>query len=127
LRPGGLLVFIVNGTIMALCTDDDGETPKSPELHTDYFGMHRFDYTNGDDTVEFHLGYGDWIRLLRANDFDIENLIELRPPPGATALYPYVRKGFEEWARRWPSEEAWVSRKRRAHGASPELFSGKHA
>ena len=26
--------------------------------------------------VEFHLGYGDWIRLLRSNGFEIEDLIE---------------------------------------------------
>ena len=27
-------------------------------------------------TVEFHLGHGDWIRLLRANHFEIEDLVE---------------------------------------------------
>lgn len=113
LRPSSLLIFIVNGTIMVMCTGDDEETPESPELHRDYFGMHRFEYADGEGTVEFHLGYGDWIRLLRANGFEVENMIELRPPMGATALYPYVKAGFGDWARRWPSEEVWISRKRR--------------
>jgi len=31
----------------------------------------------GDPGVEFHLGHGDWIRLLRANGFAIEDLVEL--------------------------------------------------
>jgi hypothetical protein len=59
--------------------------------------------------VEFHLGYGDWIRLLRANGFEILDLVELRPPAGATTAYDWVTP---EWARRWPSEEVWKARKR---------------
>ena len=38
--------------------------------------------------VEFHLGYGDWIRLLRANGFEVEDLIELQAP-GRRAAAPY--------------------------------------
>jgi len=59
--------------------------------------------------VEFHLGHGDWIRLLRANGFEITDLIELRPPDGATSTYPWVTA---EWARSWPSEEVWRARRR---------------
>ena len=58
---------------------------------------------------QFHLGHGDWIRLLRANGFDIEDLIELRAPPDATSQYSFVTA---DWARRWPSEEAWKARRR---------------
>jgi hypothetical protein len=59
--------------------------------------------------VEFHLGYGDSIRLLRTNGFDIEDLIEIRPGPGAKTRDPTVPI---EWARRWPCDEVWKVRKR---------------
>jgi hypothetical protein len=59
--------------------------------------------------VEFHLGYGDWIRLLRANAFEVLDLIELRPQPDAVTAYEWVTA---DWARRWPSEEIWKARKR---------------
>jgi hypothetical protein len=70
--------------------------------------MHRFEWPE-EDSVEFHLGYGDWIRLLRANGFEIEDLIELRPGDDAVTRYPFVEI---EWARRWPCEEVWKARKR---------------
>ena len=54
-------------------------------------------------------GHGDMIRLLRASDFDVKDLVELQAPEGATTRYPYVTS---EWARRWPSEEVWIARKR---------------
>jgi hypothetical protein len=70
--------------------------------------MRRFEWPE-EDSVEFHLGYGDWIRLLRASGFDVEDLIELRAPEGATTRFPYISN---EWARRWPSDEVWKARKR---------------
>src|SRR5581483_5092699 len=63
LRPGAELVFLVNGTLSVLCMRDE-EVPPTTELRRPYFGMHRFEWPE-DDSVEFHLGYGDWIRLLR--------------------------------------------------------------
>jgi len=109
LRIGGRLIFLVNGTILVMCMNDS-EDPATSQLRRDYFGMHRFEFADGDGSVEFHLGYGDWIRLLRANGFEVENLIELRPPEGATTSWPFVKL---EWARRWPSEEFWIARKSR--------------
>jgi hypothetical protein len=38
--------------------------------------------------VEFHLSHGDMIRLLRRCGLEVEDLIELRPEPGATASHP---------------------------------------
>ncbi|MDA4111927.1 MAG: class I SAM-dependent methyltransferase [Thaumarchaeota archaeon] len=111
LRPNGQLIFLVNGTILMLCMIEDGNKPATPQIVRSYFGMHRFEWNDGDDSVEFHLGYGDWIRLLRKNNFEIENLIELRPSEGATTTYPFVNL---DWARQWPSEEAWIVRKRGA-------------
>ncbi len=62
----------------------------------------------GHQGVALHLGYGDWIRLHRANGFAIEDLIEVRVPPGATTEYVWADAG---WARRWPIEEVWKARK----------------
>ena len=109
LRPGGRLVFLVNGALLMLCVPDNETDAATPTLLRDYFGMHRFEWP-GDDPpgIEFHLGYGDWIRLLRATGFEVENLVEIRPAEGASTRYPFVTL---EWARRWPSEEIWIARK----------------
>ena len=107
LKPGGQLVFLVNSTFFMLFAEDDENAPAGMTLLRDYFGMHRFEWST-DDSVEFHLGYGDWIDLLRANNFNVERLIHLRAPEGATTRYKFVTA---EWARRWPSEDIWVVRK----------------
>ncbi len=109
LRPGGLLIFLVNGTILFLCMPDEDDVPASPHLLRDYFGTHRFKLPNSGGTIEFHLGFGDWIRLLRRNGFEVEDLIQPQPPRGAATRWTYVK---EDWARRWPSEDIWVARKR---------------
>ena len=49
--------------------------------------MHRFEWPD-DDSVEFHLGHGDMIRLLRGCGLEVEDLLELRPAPDATTRYP---------------------------------------
>jgi len=109
LRPGGRLVFLGNAALLMLCVpDDERDGPAESRLLRPYFGMHRFEWPD-DDSVEFHIGHGDWIRLLRANDFEVEDLIELQPPDDAQTHYPFVTV---EWARRWPSEEIWKARKR---------------
>ena len=93
--------------MMLAMPDADADLPAKEALLRDYFGLHRIDWPD-DNSVEFHLGYGDWIRLLRANGFEIEDLIELRPPEGADSVYEFVTA---DWARRWPSEEVWKARK----------------
>jgi SAM-dependent methyltransferase len=110
LRPGGELAFLVNGALLMLCTpDEEQERPADDRLLRPYFGMHRFEWKS-DDSVEFHLGHGDWIRLLRDSGFDIDRLIELQPSPNARPS----RFNFftTEWARQWPAEEIWKVRKR---------------
>jgi hypothetical protein len=74
----------------------------------DQRGLYRFDWPD-DGNTEFHLSHGDWIRLFRANDLAVEELLELYPPTDAATRYPFVTL---EWARRWPSEEVWRVRKR---------------
>ncbi|MCU0504539.1 MAG: class I SAM-dependent methyltransferase [Chloroflexi bacterium] len=108
LRPGGRLVFLVNGTLLMLASPDDGSVPAADRLLRPYFGMHTFAWPD-DGSVEFHLGYGDMIRLLRSCGFEVEDLRELQAPDGATAPVPHVTPA---WARRWPSEEVWLARKR---------------
>jgi SAM-dependent methyltransferase len=104
LRPGGVLAFNMQTPIMLLCRGTNDE-PLGTGLRRDYFRMHRIE----SDFVEFQLPYGEWIRLLRRHNLIIEDLIELRPPEGATPTFdqyaPY------EWARRWPAEHIWKARK----------------
>jgi SAM-dependent methyltransferase len=108
LRPGGRLVFLTNGYVLMLCVPDEDDVPADEQLLRPAFGMHRFEWPD-DDSVEFHLNHGDWVRLLRANGFEILDLLELKPPEAATTSYPFVTP---EWAQRWPSEEVWIARKR---------------
>ena len=105
LRPGGQLVFIVNSAFLLTCTGESGFA--GPTLVRDYFEMGRFEFPN-DGTVEYYLGHGDWIRVLHRNGFAVEELIEVRPPPGAEARFNFVDA---DWARHWPSEEIWKARK----------------
>ena len=110
LRPGGELIFLTTGTFLVLSVPEtDAEGPATDRLLRDYFGLFRIEWPDAPPTVEFHLGYGDWIRLLRANGFEVEDMIEIRPPEGSTTRFPWVTL---EWSRRWPSEEIWKARKR---------------
>ena len=109
LRPGGELVFLVNGTL-AILTAPEEEKPSGRELLRPYFGMHRFEWADT-DSVEFHLGYGDWIRLLRGAGFEVVDLVELQAPErGREHRYPGLPERW--WARQWPAEEIWRARKR---------------
>ena len=104
LRPAGRLAFIVNAPLMMLCMPDTEEVmPPGEQLLRPYFGMHRFEWES-DDSVEFHLPHGKMVSLLHDCRFEIEGLVEIRPSAGSGASY--------DWARRWPSEEAWLARKR---------------
>src|SRR2546425_1564675 len=109
LRPGGLLVFLRSSTLAVLCSPDEG--PAAEQLVRPQFGLHRIDLRGDDGGVEFHLGHGEWIRLLRANGFEIEDLIELQAPADA-ATHPYYDTVPAEWAHRWPAEEIWKARRR---------------
>lgn len=109
LRPGGELVFLTNGLISILCANElEADGPTTTQLQRPYFGLHRTEWPDSDG-VEFHLGYGDWIRLLTRSGFEVTDMVELRPAPGATTRYPWITL---DWARQWPSEEAWKARRR---------------
>lgn len=104
LRPAGLLAFANESPLSFLCSSPDGG-PHVARLRRDYFGMGRWET---EEFVEYHLGYGDWIRLFRQHGFVVEDLIELRPAPRATTSY---RGWSHEWSRRWPAENLWKARK----------------
>ena len=94
--------------LMLTSPDQDG-LPATERLLRPYFGMHRFEWPD-DESVEFHIGHGDTIRLLRRCGLEVEDLVELRPQPGAIASHPLATL---EWARQWPCEEVWKARKPR--------------
>jgi SAM-dependent methyltransferase len=106
LRPGGELVFLRNSTLVILCSPDE-DVPATETLQRPQFGMHRFQWPG--EGVEYHLSHGDWIRLLRANGFEVLDLIEIQAPTDAEThhYYGYVSA---EWARKWPPEEIWRAR-----------------
>jgi SAM-dependent methyltransferase len=107
LRPGGLLVFNISSPLVTICTDESSNGATT-HLKRDYFGMHAV-ADQPWEAIEFQLPYGEWIRLLTANGFDVEALIELRPPTDATTTYGWVSL---DWARRWPAENIWKARRR---------------
>ena len=108
LRPDGRLVFLVNCYLSMLCEPDVEDAPATDRLLRPQFGSHRFEWSS-DQSVEFHLPHGEMIRLLHANGLEVEDLIEIQAPEGATTRFAYMKP---EWAHRWPSEEVWKARKR---------------
>jgi SAM-dependent methyltransferase len=106
LRPGGRLIFMRNSTIQILCMALEGV---KDQLQRPQRGLHRLEWEDTGE-VEFHLGHGDLIDLLRANGLEVERLIELFAPPEAET-HSYYKHVTAEWAQQWPSEELWLARK----------------
>jgi SAM-dependent methyltransferase len=109
LRPGGELVFLCNSPLSVLCMPDEGKIQE--RLVRSQFELGRMQWPGENEGVEYHLGHGDRLRLLRETGFDVIGLWELRAPESATdhEFYDFVPA---EWARRWPAEEIWKARKR---------------
>ena len=106
LRPGGVFAFSGGTAIEWCCWSDAAQRPER-ELLNQYFGMHRHEDS---ENVTFMLGYGDWIRLFRANAFEILDLVEPRPAADAVSTY---RDDYDRaWAREYPMEQIWKVRKR---------------
>ncbi len=105
LRPGGLFAFSTATPISIVCQNMQTDQIERILLN-DYFGMTHLEWA---DQVEFQLPYGEWIRLFRRNGFLVEDLIEIRPPEGATSTYR--SEAENEWARHWPMENIWKLRK----------------
>lgn len=54
--------------------------------------------------VEFHPSHGEWIAILRARGFVVDEIRELCAPPDAPD-HPYYQLATAEWAGQWPVEE----------------------
>ncbi|MDQ3380370.1 MAG: class I SAM-dependent methyltransferase [Actinomycetota bacterium] len=108
LRDDGRLIFITNSPVLMACTPRDGG-PAEDRLVRDYFDTHLVEFP-GDGAVELHLTHGEWVHLLHATGFVLENLIEVQAPFGAKAGYDFAS---HEWAKRWPSEDIWIVHKAR--------------
>jgi SAM-dependent methyltransferase len=107
LRPGGRLIFMCNSIVSMLCMTLEGV---GEQLVRPQFGLHRVEWPDTGE-IEFQLGHGDWIDVLRANGFEIERLVELFAQPDAET-HTYYKYVTAEWARKWPAEEIWVARRR---------------
>jgi SAM-dependent methyltransferase len=103
LRPGGHLVFLRNSTLAVLCATVEG--PPSETLQRPQRGLYRVEWAEPEPEIEFQMGHGDWVRLLRANGFEIEDLVELYAADDAVEHEHYTSN--VEWAKRWPVEEIW--------------------
>jgi hypothetical protein len=102
-------VFLGHSNLAMLCMRESRTEAAGSELLRDLLGMHRFEWPDEDEgEVEFAIPHGEMVRLLRGSGFDVEDLVEIRAPEGATTRFEYVSP---EWARRWPSEEVWKARK----------------
>lgn len=105
LRSGGRLSFC-HTTPWPYLMWDGRRDRVGRRLRRPYFGIDRFD--SGEGSVDFSLGYGDWIRRFRAHGFAVDDLVELRAPKRARTTFP----DFDaRWARRWPAEQLWKLRR----------------
>jgi SAM-dependent methyltransferase len=109
LRRDGRLVFVGESPLVVMCLSEDGSSLER-RLVRPYFDVYPLRWP-GTDTRQFGHGYGDWIRLLRANGLMVEDLIEVQPPDGADPprRWQYLDP---EWASKWPSELIWKAGKR---------------
>jgi len=107
LRPGGLFAFCMTTPWLQILWPMGEDVPVT-ELRAPYYGK-RLGVDDGE--AVFVMPYGEWIRLFRSCDLVVENLVELQAPAGATSTY--WREEVARWARSWPAEHIWVTRKDR--------------
>jgi SAM-dependent methyltransferase len=105
LRAGGRLVFHTTTVPVAMCSPQPSGSA-GQELLRPEREVHRLVTPGGG--VEFHPGHGDWIRIMRASGFAIDDLRELYAPPDAPD-HSYYELATAEWARQWPVEEIWAA------------------
>ncbi len=110
LRPGGRLVFNISTPFIGVFWGEDDEPP-GLTLRRPYFDAGReVQVDESGSWVEWRLTYGEWIRIFRSAGLTIEDLIELRPGPGADRT-TYTDYASAAWARDYPGEHIWELRK----------------
>jgi SAM-dependent methyltransferase len=112
LRPGGRLAFLGNHPLAMVCMSPAGDAPAGRRLERDYFGLGRLDWTDALDDpggIEFNLEISSWMRLFRTTGFDVVDYVEIQAPVSAEGTRYWVEA---DWARRFPSEQAWILQKR---------------
>ena len=87
LRPGGRFVF-AHSTPWGYITWNAKRDSTSRRLRNPYFGMRLDD--SGEGTIDFHLPYGEWIRLFRAQRLHRRGP---RRAAGAAARHEHLRMG----------------------------------
>jgi ubiquinone/menaquinone biosynthesis C-methylase UbiE len=107
LRGAGRLIFLRNSTLVSLCMDLDGITTR---LVRPLRGMNKIEWPDTHE-VEFHLPAGPLIDLLHESGFAVDRLVELYAPDSAKT-HRYYKWVTAEWAKQWPHEELWMTRKR---------------
>ncbi len=100
LRRGGIFAFSVEHPIHAITWSDSLDAP-SRTLHRSYFALGRQE-TMTDGGVTYVRPIAAYIALLIANGFNVENLLEPRPPHRATTTYQNFAS--PEWAGEFPAE-----------------------
>lgn len=110
LRAGGLLAFCTATPLLYLTWNAE-KSRQSRRLHQTYDDLGLIDFDDG--TFDWVLSPGTWIRLLRAHGFDVEALVELRPPADAPTTYDFAPV---DWAHRWPAECIWTARRAQPRG-----------
>ena len=108
LRPGGELVFLTNSVLSVLCLGAAADDVVDERLARPQRGLRDCSWPD-DESIEFHLAHGELLRLLRRCGFEVEDLIELYAPAGATTRYAHISAA---WAEHWPVEEVWRARLR---------------
>jgi SAM-dependent methyltransferase len=106
LRPGGRLVFNASSPLLAVCYDEASNSIGTT-LQGSYFDLYEIQEEDG--ATSFTLPYGAWIRLFRANDFVVKDLVEIRPPADVTSSYYATEPA--DWHARWPAESLWIARR----------------
>jgi SAM-dependent methyltransferase len=103
LRPGGRLVFLTNSVLAALCVPTD-EGLAQERLCRPQRAMNRVHWPGGG--IEYHPSHSDWIGILCANGFVVEQLRELYAPLDAE-IPEYYEIVSTDWAAKWSIEDLW--------------------
>ncbi len=109
LKTGGRLVFMTDHAFAVCCVPDDGNwrAPMSERPLRTYHGPFKHQWNSSPHEVEFHLSQGDWVQLLRDNNFVIERLLEVAATAKSSSRFGYADANC---ASKWPAEEVWSVR-----------------